>query len=428
MNSQRSISATLSEVTMNGSRANREFLVLLVGLAGALGATGGALTYYEPHLLRAKLRPGPSAKADLTPIVLSASAEAGHRLYQDRCSGCHGAHGNARTRLAEGLSPRPRDFTKGIVKFKSTPWNAAPTRDDLIAVVSNGVRWSAMPPFAGRLTATEIEQISDYLMEEFFSRGPQGFPPPLEAPEPPELTPALAERGRGLFDLRCAPCHGLHGQLDAPRRFHDVWGDQLFPRDLTLPVYKQGTDPGSLYLRIALGIAGTPMTDVGHGLSEEETWSIVAYVVSLQRQPESFVERGALLYRGMGCVQCHGEEGAGGVRNPNYVKGTPPALDTLAERMFLDFEEDVAVFIGALERSVELAENASVLELPSARRILGKYQAVTNVIRTGSSAAKADSAGPTPPLHMPSWYPHLTNEEIDELIAYLLSLYEEDEA
>jgi mono/diheme cytochrome c family protein len=418
---------------MYGSQANAQanagFVALMAAVGVFLGAVGGTLAYWEPRLVGAKFasRHSVTAPSPARVVILSASAESGKHVYERHCAGCHGTRGDGRTIFAAGLSPRPRDFTQGVVKFKSTPWNLPPTRDDLTKVVSGGVRWSAMPPYQGRLTTEEIGQVSDYLLESFFSGSRTEFPTPFEPPDAPTFTPAMARAGSELFEMKCASCHGAGGRREDPRPLHDAWGDALFPRDLTLPIYKRGTDPGSLYLRIALGIAGTPMTDVAHGLTSEEIWLLVAHVLSLQRWPESFVDRGALLYRAMGCVQCHGEDGSGGVTNPNYVKGSPPELDTLAERMFLDFEEDTQAFVAALERHSDPHTDDDVASIPNSRRVLGKYDAVLNVIRNGSPAARADSTGPEPPLHMPNWYPHLTDEEIDSLVAYLLSLYDEED-
>lgn len=415
---------------MPRSQADPGFVAAMAGIGLILAAVAGTLIYWEPHLVRAKLARGRvPAPASPAPVELSASAETGRHLYEQACAGCHGSGGDAATTVARSLSPRPRDFTTGIVKFKSTPWNRPPTRDDLISIVSEGVRWSAMPPFEERLSPAEIGSIADFLLEAFFTKGHDGqLVAPLEAPDPPVFDGRTIAHGKDLFDLRCAGCHGLGGHREEPIRYYDAWKQPVFPRDLTLPIYKRGSDPKSLYLRIRLGISGTPMVDPAHGLADEDIWSIVAYVRSVQQWPEEFVERGGLLYEAMGCAQCHGESGRGGVRNPNYVKGTPPRLDTLAERMFLDFEEDIAIFVGALgRRDGSLDNDASVGEIPRYRRVLGKYRAVKNVIRKGSPAAKADSTGPEPPLHMPTWYPHMSDEEIDSVVAYLLTLYEEVE-
>ena len=52
------------------------------------------------------------------------------------------------------------------------------------------------------------------------------------------------------------------------------------PRNLHLGVYRGGSLPSDIYLRIANGIEGTPMP-AASALSSEEIWSIVAYLRSL---------------------------------------------------------------------------------------------------------------------------------------------------
>jgi hypothetical protein len=45
------------------------------------------------------------------------------------------------------MIPRPRDFTLGFFKYKSTPPGEPPTDDDLERVVAEGLQASAMPYF-----------------------------------------------------------------------------------------------------------------------------------------------------------------------------------------------------------------------------------------------------------------------------------------
>ncbi|MFC1896307.1 cupredoxin domain-containing protein, partial [Thermodesulfobacteriota bacterium] len=52
------------------------------------------------------------------------------------------------------------------------------------------------------------------------------------------------------------------------------------------------------------------------------------------------VSLGAYLFQRMACVACHGWEGRGGVRNPNYAKKTIPPHNTTAEKLFLRTQED----------------------------------------------------------------------------------------
>jgi mono/diheme cytochrome c family protein len=92
-----------------------------------------------------------------------ASAPAARRLYARWCATCHGPEGRGNGPAAPSLIPRPRDFTKGLFKYKSTPADQPPTDDDLIRVVADGLQASAMPYFRDLLTADEIRDIVGYI-------------------------------------------------------------------------------------------------------------------------------------------------------------------------------------------------------------------------------------------------------------------------
>ena len=49
-----------------------------------------------------------------------AASEAGKSLYMDKCAHCHGIEGDGNGDAAENLVPRPRDFTSGLYKIRST--------------------------------------------------------------------------------------------------------------------------------------------------------------------------------------------------------------------------------------------------------------------------------------------------------------------
>src|SRR5262249_60483328 len=69
----------------------------------------------------------------------------GRDIYSARCIGCHGENGDGNGPAATFLSPRPRNFTRGDFKFRTTRSGSLPTRGDLYRTVPRGVRWTAMP-------------------------------------------------------------------------------------------------------------------------------------------------------------------------------------------------------------------------------------------------------------------------------------------
>src|SRR5438105_7900232 len=52
---------------------------------------------------------------------IAANATTGQRVFARYCAVCHGPDGRGNGPAAPSLIPRPRDFTLGLYKFKSTP-------------------------------------------------------------------------------------------------------------------------------------------------------------------------------------------------------------------------------------------------------------------------------------------------------------------
>lgn len=134
------------------------------------------------------------------------------------------------------------------------------------------------------------------------------------------------------------------------------------------------------------------------------------------------VDHGGWLFRTNGCFSCHGTDGHGGVDNPNYVSGEVPALDTLSQRMFLYYPEDVEAIVAVLEQRTPLETLADNPPVPGFSRVLAQYRSVKELLKKGNEAGRKDDHGPQPPLQMPSWESRLSEADIDALVAYMLSL------
>ena len=85
------------------------------------------------------------------------------------------------------MIPRPRDFTEGLFKYKTTPEGAPPSNDDLIAVVTNGLHASGMPYFRGILSEQEIRDVVG-VVKGFSKAFAAAAPAPIEPP--PRSTPS----------------------------------------------------------------------------------------------------------------------------------------------------------------------------------------------------------------------------------------------
>src|ERR1700690_3499471 len=73
--------------------------------------------------------------------------QAGNAVYAQHCAACHGVKGAGAGPASVWLFPRPRNFSAGMFKIKSTPGMTLPTDEDLLSTVTRGMPGSSMPSF-----------------------------------------------------------------------------------------------------------------------------------------------------------------------------------------------------------------------------------------------------------------------------------------
>lgn len=207
----------------------------------------------------------------------------GARVYRENCAACHGERGDGKGPEAHRLHTKPRDFTRGLYKFRSTPSGSLPLDEDLYRTILNGVRGTSMLP-QRHLTKRETEAVAQYLTS-FSPRFEDEKPGRAIVPGPkPVLTPRLMANGKLIYEeAGCDQCHGPGGRGDGPSaaQLKDDWGDSIAAADLTLKPFKSGSMPEDLYRTLSTGLSGTPMPSYGDSLSPEERWSLVFYLLSI---------------------------------------------------------------------------------------------------------------------------------------------------
>ncbi len=71
----------------------------------------------------------------------------GKLVYEKYCVGCHGEYGDGDGAASERLITKPRDFTSGIYKFRSTDSGSLPLEADLYRTITRGLARVSMPAF-----------------------------------------------------------------------------------------------------------------------------------------------------------------------------------------------------------------------------------------------------------------------------------------
>lgn len=220
-------------------------------------------------------------------LPLSAfSEDKGKVLYDKWCAQCHGYKGDGKGYASDFVFPKPRDFTKGTYKFRSTPSGEPPLDDDIIRSIRKGNPGTSMPPWK-RLSDDEVKALADYLKkfspETFTSKAT-----PVKMGKQPGATDKLIEDGKKVYETaKCWECHGKAGRGDGQKgwqeKFKDDWGYRAFPTDQTSPwEYRNGSDVRDIFITITAGIDGTPMTSYGDTLSDEQRWALAYFVKSQQ--------------------------------------------------------------------------------------------------------------------------------------------------
>ena len=209
----------------------------------------------------------------------------GQELYQNKCAVCHGVEGKGDGPAAYLLFPKPRDLTGGRFKIRSTM--TLPTDDDLFRVITDGIAGTSMPAWAV-LTEQDRWALVAYVksLSPVLKAEPAGEP--VAIPKPPAQTRRLLALGKKFYtEAGCFDCHGTSGKGDGPAAatLKDDWGYPILPYDFTIPgKMKGGSTARDVYRTLQVGIGGTPMPSYEGALTEEETWALAYYTLSLAKE------------------------------------------------------------------------------------------------------------------------------------------------
>ncbi|MGE0702515.1 MAG: c-type cytochrome [Vicinamibacterales bacterium] len=214
-----------------------------------------------------------------------AQRESGKNLYLKNCVQCHGDKGDGNGSATPHLFPRPRNFTTGKFKVRTTPNGALPTHQDLVGIIRRGMPFTSMPGWP-ELTNQQVSDLA-YFIKTFspdFS-SPELVPEPLTTPSAPSVTSESIELGKKLYvETGCIKCHGALGRADGPSAptLTDELGYPIRAADLTHSwTFRGGSSREDIFRTMTTGLNGTPMPSFTDSLTPEQRWAITDFIVSL---------------------------------------------------------------------------------------------------------------------------------------------------
>jgi len=251
----------------------------------------------------------------------------GAEVYRQNCQQCHGASGDGNGPAAVYLTPKPRDYRRGIFKFTSTPYGSKPRREDLLKTIERGIVGTSMPSFRlmpkhdldavleyvlalthrgeleeqlalsadgeGEVTDSMVSELSQGILESWNGVGELVVEPVSKRPP---FTQESIDAGAAAFQKReCFKCHGRDGRgglaagIDAGK---DTWGQVDPAADLTAGMLHGGATPLDVYRRITSGINGTPMPGFKDSFPDDPDtlWHLTHYVLWITNQRRQGVQ------------------------------------------------------------------------------------------------------------------------------------------
>lgn len=236
---------------------------------------------------------------------------------------------------------------------------------------------------------------------------------PTEVPKQnPYTTASDVQRGKRLFAANCAVCHGPDGAGGRGA-------------NLAQPRLRRAPDDRALFFVIRQGVPGTEMPPGWWVLDEHEIWQVAAYVRSLGRvvtdSVTGYAGAGAQVFRAKGCIACHqaGAEGGrmgpaltdiGSRRGVAYLRAVVLDPSSLLPEEFMQLR--IVTLDGKRITGIRLNEDPYSIQVRDLSDHLLSFW-------KGELASLEKQPGQTP---MPAFHGQLSDRELDDLVAYLVSL------
>jgi len=209
----------------------------------------------------------------------------GEHQYMMRCSRCHGQYGDGNGQLADLLDPRPRDFTMGMFKFRTTASGALPTDEDLFQTITRGIPGTQMPSW-GEMPE-QLRWALVYYIKNFADdfKDPEQDPYKFIVELPPKVSPSpeSIEKGARLYNKnKCGTCHGNKLRGDGRTNLKNDWDHPVRTPNLNYGwKFKGGYAAEDILYRFVTGMNGTAMPSYADSIKGKDQWHLANYIVSM---------------------------------------------------------------------------------------------------------------------------------------------------
>ena len=231
------------------------------------------------------------------------------------------------------------------------------------------------------------------------------------AEHPGQYAQADVEAGSRLYSAQCQQCHGLNG-------------DQITGVDLRRGQFRRASSDEDLARVIANGVPGTAMPPFA--LQPPEINSVIAFIRAGFDPAGTAVKvgnaaRGRQLFDGKGtCVSCHRVNGrgprvapdlsdVGAVRSPGSLQRS--LLDPSSQMMPINRPVRIVTKDGKTIAGRRLNEDTFTVQ------VIDQQERLVSLEKSNIKSMTVETTST-----MPSFAGKLTDEEISDIVAYLLSL------
>jgi len=252
-----------------------------------------------------------------------------------------------------------------------------------------------------------------------FAQFPQQTPPPHKLHPP--ATPESIAKGKELFQGTCANCHGIDGS--------GANGPNIQNAAATM-------GPEGLYARMTSGAIGTAMPNFTF-LGEDKIWAIADYVATLGQHGTEVElgdrQKGQEVYEAHGCATCHSIRGQGGDTGPDLTNIGTERAALLLRNEVLDPGANLPLDTSGLsERAAYHAYQLYRVTLKDGEQVEGMRvdeDSFSIQLRDRKGAMHSVQKASVQNIEelpgksfMPGYKGKLTEEQLNDLIAYLASL------